>query len=285
MWDKPTLLNWVANLLFAVSMVAILYAAIFAVVHLPIFPLREVVVEGQLSHVSREQVKLIVAKHLKGNFFTLDLIKTRNAFEKLPWARSVSLRRRWPDKLEVVIEEHQELARWGSIALVNTHGELFHAASNSDLPVFFGPGDGVIEVASQYLEVSKALKLADLKIASLALTPRRAWQVTTTNGMVVELGRVEMQARLEKFVGVYSRTIAGLNLKVTYADLRYPNGFAVRRPVAAKAVAVKSAEIKPASDIKLNGTHILGTTKPSKSKLSPARSGNIITSKLSTVQT
>jgi cell division protein FtsQ len=94
-----------------------------------------------------------------------------------------------------------------------------------------------------------------------------------------------MQARLEKFVGVYSRTIAGLNLKVTYADLRYPNGFAVRRPVAAKAVAVKSAEIKPASDIKLNGTHILGTTKPSKPKLSPARSGNIITSKLSTVQT
>ena len=285
MWDKPTLLNWVANLLFAVSMVAMLYAAIFAVVHLPIFPLREVVVEGELSHVSREQVKLIVAKHLKGNFFTLDLIKTRNAFEKLPWARSVSLRRRWPDKLEVVIEEHQELARWGSIALVNTHGELFHAASNSDLPVFFGPGDGVIEVASQYLEVSKALKTADLKIASLALTPRRAWQVTTTSGMVIELGRVEMQARLDKFVSVYRHTIAGLNVKVTYADLRYPNGFAVRRPVGIKSVAVNAAEVKSANDSKLNSTHLPSKTKPSKPKLSPANLGKNITSKLSTVKT
>src|SRR5450830_199770 len=255
MWDKPALLNWIASLLFALSVVVMLYAALFAVVHLPIFPLREVKVDGQLSHVSREQIKLIVDKHLKGNFFTLDLLKARDAFEKLPWARNVSLRRRWPDRLEVVIEEHQELARWGSIALVDTHGELFHAASGSDLPIFYGPGDGVIEIASQYGEFSKALKVANLDIANLTLTPRRAWQVTTENGMVIELGRVEMQARLEKFVSVYSATISGLNKKIAYADLRYPNGFAVRKPVDAnKKSDVESKDIKPsntkASDVK-----------------------------------
>lgn len=230
MWDRPSLMNWISSLLFALSVVAMLYAALYIVVHLPIFPLREVKVDGQLSHVSREQVKLIVARHLKGNFFTLDLVKARDAFEKLPWARNVSIRRRWPDKLEVVIEEHQELARWGSIALVNTHGELFHAASGSDLPVFFGPGDGVVEVATEYAEYSKILKGANLEIASLALTPRRAWQVTTRNGIVIELGRIEMQPRLQKFVSVYSSTLVGLNKKITYADLRYPNGFAVRKP-------------------------------------------------------
>jgi cell division protein FtsQ len=246
MWNKPRLLNWVANFLFAMSVLGMLYAALFAVVHLPIFPLREVKVEGQLNHVSREQIQLIVAKHLKGNFFTLDLIKARDAFEKLPWARNVSLRRRWPDKLEVSIEEHQALARWGSIALVNTHGELFHAASGSDLPIFYGPGDGVIEVASQYAEFSKALKLANLEISTLALTPRRAWQVTTTNGMVIELGRVEMQLRLERFADVYTTTIAALNKKISYADLRYPNGFAVRRPTE----ALKSSDKKTSNTTK-----------------------------------
>ena len=260
MWDKTTLLNWTANLLFALSVVVMLYAALYVVVHLPIFPLREVKVEGQLSHVNREQVKLIVARHLKGNFFTLDLIKARDAFEKLPWARSVSVRRRWPDKLEVVIEEHQALARWGTIALVNTHGELFHAASGSELPMFYGPGDGVIEVASQFTEFSKTLMNADLEIASLALTPRRAWQITTTGGMVVELGRVEMQRRLVKFVSVYRNTIAALNMKVMYADLRYPNGFAVRKPVEAKP----AAEVKNTTtgEVKLNSTKTLGTLKP-----------------------
>jgi cell division protein FtsQ len=260
MWDKPTLLNWIANLLFALSVVVMLYTTLFVVVHLPIFPLREVKVDGDLSHVNRDQIKLIVAKHLKGNFFTLDLVKARNAFEKLPWARNVSLRRRWPDTLEVVIEEHQALARWGTIALVNTHGELFHAASGSDLPVFYGPGDGVVEVASQYDEFSKTLKAANLEIANLALTPRRAWQITTTNGMVVELGRIEMQPRLEKFVGVYSSTIAGLNMKVTYADLRYPNGFAVRKPVQIKP----EAQVKAIVDDKSTTTK--GTLKPSRSK-------------------
>ena len=246
MWNKPRLLNWVANFLFALSVLGMLYAALFAVVHLPIFPLREVKVEGQLNHVSREQIQLIVAKHLKGNFFTLDLIKARDAFEKLPWARNVSLRRRWPDKLEVSIEEHQALARWGSIALVNTHGELYHAASGSDLPIFYGPGDGVIEVASQYSEFSKALKLANLEISTIALTPRRAWQVATSNGMVMELGRVEMQLRLERFADVYTTTIAALNKKISYADLRYPNGFAVRRPTE----AMKSSDKKTSNTTK-----------------------------------
>ena len=232
MWDKPALLNWVANLLYAISMVVMLYAVVYVVVHLPIFPLREVKVDGELHHVSREQVKLIVAKHLKGNFFTLDLINARDAFEKLPWARSVSVRRRWPDRLEVVIEEHEALARWGSTALVNKQGELFHAASGSDLPVFYGPDNGVIEVASQYDSLNKVLHSANLEVATLALTPRRAWQVTTTNGMVLELGRVEMQARLEKFANIYSSTLVGLNKKITYVDLRYPSGFAVRRPTA-----------------------------------------------------
>jgi cell division protein FtsQ len=265
MWDKPTLLNWIANLLFALSVVVMLYAVLFAVVHLPIFPLREVKVEGELNHVNREQVKLIVAKHLKGNFFTLDLVKARNAFEKLPWARNVSLRRRWPDKLEVVIEEHQALARWGTIALVNTHGELFHAASGSELPMFYGPGDGVIEVASQFGEFSKVLKKANLEIANLALTPRRAWQVTTTSGMVVELGREEMQPRLEKFVSVYNSTIAGLNMKVTYADLRYPNGFAVRRPAEAKPI-VEDKVTDETSESKLNSAKSLEKIKAGKTK-------------------
>lgn len=253
MWDKPTLLNWIANLLFALSVVAMLYAALYAVVHLPIFPLREVKIDGQLNHVNRDQIKLIVAKHLKGNFFTLDLIKARDAFEKLPWARKVSLRRRWPDTLEVMVEEHQPLARWGAVALVNTHGELFQAASNAELPTFYGPGEGVNEVAVQYGEFSKTLQKANLKIASITLTPRRAWQINTESGMLIELGRVEMLPRVEKFVNVYVSTIAKLNRKITYADLRYPNGFAVRRP---------ANMLVPTDKDSMNNPKSLGAAKP-----------------------
>lgn len=233
MWDKPKLLNWLANFFYAISVVLMLYAVLFALIHLPIFPLREVVVDGKLTHVNREQIKLIVSKHLKGNFFTLDLIKARDAFEKLPWARKVSVRRRWPDKLEVVIEEHQALARWGNIALVNTHGELFHAALDADLPVFYGPGDGVMEVTKNYGAYSQILNQADIRIAQVTLSPRRAWEIKTVDGLQIALGRVDMETRLDKFAHAYLTTISQLGVKVAYADLRYPNGFAVRKPASA----------------------------------------------------
>lgn len=235
MWDKPQLLNWIANFLFGLATVLMLYGVIYVVVHLPIFPLREVRVEGQLNHVTREQLKLIVDRHLQGNFFTLDLVKARDAFEKLPWARSVSLRRRWPDRLEVTVDEHKELARWGNIALVNTYGELFHAASDADLPVFYGPGDGVKEVAVHYGKYSELLAPSGMKIMQLVLTPRRAWQIETDNKIVIELGREDMEARLAKFASVYEHTLSKLGVTLAYADLRYPNGFAVRRPVKTTA--------------------------------------------------
>ena len=141
MWDKPQLLNWLANLLYAVTVVLGLYAVLFVVVHLPIFPMRHVEVQGNLHYITRDQIKLITDKHLQGNFFTLDLNKTKDAFEKLPWAREVSVRRRWPDKLEVTIKEHQAMARWGNLALVNIQGGLFHAAIDSELPVFYANGN------------------------------------------------------------------------------------------------------------------------------------------------
>lgn len=252
MWDKPRLLNWIANFLFALAVVLMLYAVLFVVVHLPIFPIREVKVDGQLTHVNREQIKLIVAKHLKGNFFTLDLIKTRDAFEKLPWARNVSVRRRWPDKLDVAIEEHQALARWGNIGLVNTHGELFQAATDADLPVFYGPGDGVMEVTKSYGSYSQILNKADIRIAQVTLSPRRAWEIKTDKGLLIALGRVDMESRLNKFAGAYKSTLGQLNVKVVYADLRYPNGFAVRKPIGLKPATAKPLPVKaiPAVPVK-----------------------------------
>lgn len=230
MWNKPQMLDWVANFLFAISIVMMLYGLLYLVVHLPIFPLREVKVEGQLTHVTREQVKFIVAKHLKGNFFTLDLERTRESFQKLPWARNVSVRRQWPDQIIVVVEEHEALARWGNLALVNRQGEIFHAASDADLPVFYGPGDGVMEVTKGYGLYSQVLNQANIKIEQVILSPRRAWEIKTDKDMTIMLGRVDVEERLERFVLAYNHTINKLNVKLQYVDLRYPNGFAVRKP-------------------------------------------------------
>ena len=234
MWDKPQLMFLVANLLYALAAILLLYAVLFLVIHLPIFPLREIKVTGDLKHVTREQVQFIVSRELRGNFFTIDLNQSRAAFEKLPWVRVVNVRRRWPEQLEVMLEEHVALARWGSTALINTQGEIFNAATNSALPVFIGEAETAKEMALRYMAFKKLLEPLKIAPAQIALSARRAWQIRLNNGLTVELGREQIEARLSRFASVYDRTIAQFTKSIHYVDLRYPNGFAVRVPNFAK---------------------------------------------------
>ena len=227
-WDRPAVLNTVANLLYAVATVLGLYAIFLLVIHLPVFPLREVRVLGELSHVTREQVETTSRRHLAGNFFTVDIAGARRAFERLPWVRRVEVRRVWPDRLHVFLEEHVALARWGDSALVNTHGELFSAASDAVLPVFSGPSGTAPEVARRYQRLRAALAPAGLAPATLTLSERRAWELRLEGGLLLRLGRDQVEERLATFLSVYAQTVAPVVTRLEYVDLRYPNGFAVR---------------------------------------------------------
>ncbi|MBV1775526.1 FtsQ-type POTRA domain-containing protein [Burkholderiaceae bacterium DAT-1] len=229
------LLMWLANLLTGLAAMLFLYAAIVLLIHSPLFPVRQIKVDGQLSHVTREQLQYIVKHELRGTFFTLDLERTRQAFEKLPWVRQVSLRRRWPDRLDVEIEEHVALARWGTVGLVNTLGERFDAASNDNLPVLEGPEGAESELAQGYQHFREMLSPLKVKPAHVWLSARRAWRMQLDNSVTVEVGRDGpegnvVDARIRRFVATYQQTLAMVRRPVDYVDLRYPNGFSVRIP-------------------------------------------------------
>ena len=231
MWDKPDVLNAIASLLFAAAFLLAAYGSVLYVVRLPAFPLREVHVNGGLAHVTLEQVKIIAKREIRGSFFTLDLTEARAAFEKLPWVRKVNARRQWPDRLEVTFEEHVPLARWGSAALVNTHGEVFTAAyDGAPVPLFIGPPGSAREIALRYGHFQRRLAAIGQAPVQVRVSPRRAWQVRLESGLTLELGREDIESRFNRFIAVYDRTVNRLQRKLDYVDLRYPNGFAVRIP-------------------------------------------------------
>lgn len=228
MWDRPDLLNRSANVLYAVAVLLIAYGVLWAVVRLPVFALREIHVTGEARHITQAQVQTIVANELKGTFFTMDLPHVRRAFEKLPWVREVNLRRRWPARLEVSVVEHVPLARWGNLGLVNTRGEIFHAAYDGKLPIFIGSAGTEKEIAIQYEFFRRQLAAIGAAPAVVQVTPRRAWQVRIDGGPTIELGREDVEARLIRYLHVHQRTVGALKRRIDYVDLRYPNGFAVR---------------------------------------------------------
>lgn len=230
LWHRPESLNRVADLLFAAALLLAIYGALLYVVRLPIFPIRQIQLSGGVTHVTREQIEAVARRELKGNFFTIDLAASRRAFEKLPWVRAVQIRRHWPGRLDVALEEHVPLARWGGVALVNLQGEVFEAAFDGTLPVFMGPTGTAKEMAIQYELFRRRLAEIGKRPVHVQLNQRQAWQVKLDDGAVLELGREQIEARLSRFLAAYDRTVAPLRRRVEYIDLRYANGFAVRIP-------------------------------------------------------
>lgn len=230
MWDNAILLRNVANTLIGLSLLAAFYTAAHYLVHLPgLFPVRSVRLVEAPQRVSAVKVLQVMRKEVRGNLFTVDIKELRQSLEKLPWARSVSIRREFPQGLAVEVEEHQALARWNNGALVNRQGEVFVAESQQALPKFVGQDGMSAEMAQHYARFNDKLAALGLSVAQVVLSPRHAWQLRLSNGMVLELGREDMQQRLARFVAVYPYTEYMAGNSVKYVDLRYRNGFAVRQ--------------------------------------------------------
>ncbi|HYD56606.1 MAG TPA: cell division protein FtsQ/DivIB [Burkholderiales bacterium] len=233
MWDSPRLLNLLAGALVGVAMFLFAAAGIWALVHSDLFPVREVTVANALEKTTRDDVESALHGRITGNFFAVSAADVRAGLEKLPWVRRASVRRVWPDRLDVTLEEHVAVARWGDDALVNTYGERFSGMSDDvTLPLFVGPAGTEHEVALRYGRFSEAVAPLEMRVERIVLTPRLAWQLRLSGGLDVMLGRdgEVAEARLKRFVEVFDATLKTIPRKHEYVDLRYPNGFALRVP-------------------------------------------------------
>ena len=244
MWNKPELLHMISSTLFGICFVLVLYGALHYTLHLPVFALRVVSISTAPHQVLPAQIEAIARNELNGNFFTIDLESTRQALESIPWVRKVSMRRHFPWRLEITLEEHVALANWNDAGLVNTHGAVFWAETSQQLPNFIGQPDSAAEITQMYAELTKQLAPLKQGIAEISLSPRRSWQLRLNNGTLLKLGREQSKQRLARFVAVYPYSLMtmkqndeffhagkaphenGQQHRVAYVDLRYSNGFA-----------------------------------------------------------
>ena len=229
MWDNPRLLNAAAGFLVGLVVLACTLVALQWLARSSLFPLRVVELVTPLERAPRARIEAVLAAKASGNFFAMRIDDVRAAVEEVPWVRRASVRRVWPDRLEVKLEEHVAFARWGSEALVNTYGERFAGTSDAELPLFIGPPGSEAEIASRYARFADVLAPLGSRLDRVVLSARHAWQLRLANGLQITLGRESDAAeeRLARFVGAYARTP---NPRAVDAiDLRYPNGFALRQ--------------------------------------------------------
>lgn len=238
MWHNPRLLNTAAGFLVGIAALVFAIVLVQLVLRSSLLPVREIRIGGELQKTARWQLEQAIHGRIRGNLLAIELAELRAALEGLPWVRRVSVRRIWPDRIEVELEEHHALARWGDEALVNTHGERFAArlaaGPAAELPVLIGPAGTEAQVAHRYLRFAELVAPLGSELQRVVLTPRFGWQLRLASGLDIMLGRDAEagEARLARFVRVYPETLAPLARRHDYVDLRYPNGFALRVPAA-----------------------------------------------------
>jgi cell division protein FtsQ len=233
------LMNAIAVVVFALALAALLAAGFAWVARRPAFQFGDVRLEGDLQRNSVTTVRANAMPHLAGNFFTMDLGKARAAFEQVPWVRRAVVRRVWPDKLVVALEEHQPVALWegdeNSDKMVNSHGEVFEAnvgdVEDDSLPQFAGPDGSSAQVLAMYRRLQPMFAGLDAEVTTLKLSGRGSWKVELDDGAVVQLGRGtqdEVAERATRFVRTLPQVLHKFNAPLESADLRHAEGYAVK---------------------------------------------------------
>jgi cell division protein FtsQ len=235
------LMNITATVLFVACGLLLAGALGWWVVRSPVFAIRGIVVQGDTAHNSAATLRANVLPRLRGNFFTVDLQKTREAFEAVPWVRRAVVKRQFPNKLRVQLQENEAEAFWGADSesrLVNTYGEVFEAnpgdVEQDEMPRLVGPEGSAAQVLAMYRGLKPMLEQLDLGIEQVALSGRGGWTLTLDSGATVELGRgatEEVLARSQRFAATLTQVTAKYGRRpeaLVTADLRHTDGYAVK---------------------------------------------------------
>jgi cell division protein FtsQ len=210
-------------------------------------PIERIRVDGQFQHLSALDVEKAVRAQLHGaGLVSVRLDDVRRALRLLPWVKAATVQRSWPRGLAVTVTEQQAVARWNSTDLVNERGDLFSSNAHfvpPELPQLAGPPGSEADVVARYLAVQGRIVESGVRLTSLSVDARGAWELRLDNGVTVRFGRRQVDERFERFLTVALHMICQRAGDIAYVDMRYTNGFAVGwRSGAGKAGAENHAQ-------------------------------------------
>lgn len=234
-------MNALSSALISLVVLGVVAGGVVWLSNRPYFALQGINVQGDVGRTSVATIRANVASRLTGNFFSIDLRQAQAAFESVPWVRQATLRRVWPNRLEVQLQEHHVAALWaqegeaGADKLVNTFGDVFEVnlgdIEDDTLPVLAGPKGSSRHLLVMLQRLDIALSPLQSSVDKLSLSSRGSWQVQLANGVGLQLGRGtddEVIHRTTQFVSTLPDVVQRYERPLVAADLRHRDGYVVR---------------------------------------------------------
>lgn len=191
------------------------------------FTVDKIVIEGNLRHITINQLSYIAHNRLHGTFFTLNIGEMKSEFEKLPWVRKVSLERDFPHTVTVHLEERNAIARIGDSGFIADDGSVFNGADDSlNLPNFYVDMDYIPLALAHYRQIESFLAVHDDNVNSLWLTRSKITRFLTAKNLTVIICDGDLTNKLD-FLGTNWDKIHKLNPNLKSINFCYKNAFAM----------------------------------------------------------
>lgn len=200
-----------------------------------------VIIKGNVAHNNISSIRNQLHSNIHGNFYSIDLLKAKQAFESISWVNQAVVKRVYPNHIEVKLSEFKPKAIWGireDLKLVDDLGIIFEASADDEeydlMPQFIGFEGQSKVILDMYKDLVILLAPLQQKLKILELNARGSWIATLEGGAQIELGRgnaSDVIGRAQKFANGADQLLAKLNKKtndIEYIDLRHTDGYAMR---------------------------------------------------------
>jgi cell division protein FtsQ len=199
------------------------------------YPISTFKVEASYQHITRNCLEKILEKYAHKGFFSISVRDLHSELSALEWADKIKVERIWPDTLKIKVVEKRPMAIWNRV-LMTEDGLLFDLspvewqkeANVEHLPELNGPKDQQLEVLQMFRKLSKLSESYGLHTNSLALRDNQAWELGLGNGVLLRLGKRDIESRLQRFCMAYSAIFGDKFDRLAVVDLRYTHGMAAK---------------------------------------------------------
>jgi cell division protein FtsQ len=215
------------------------------------FVVRQVEIEG-----ARNQPRLTIYREVldggSDSMLLADLDAMRDRLVDLPWVRDASIHRRWPDRLQIRIEERKPAALWqhkGRLRLIDAEGAILPAPDLSQfaaLPLLVGEGartqaPGLLRIVNSQPQLAGQMEAAQW-------IGQRRWDIRMKSGETISLPEgPAAEAAFLRFADMHRETPL-LGRGFVRFDLRIPDKMVVRVDGEPGQVVKPRADPKPPAD-------------------------------------
>jgi len=174
--------------------------------------------------VSREEIFAAAGVTDHSSLLFLDVADARAKLEAIPWIAEATVRKLYPDRLQITVTEREPFALWqqqGKVKVIAADGTVLSEKVEPRLAsLSFVVGNGAAARARDFLAVlDKYPSIRDSVRASIYVAERR-WNLKLKNGVDVRLPETNLEgalatlARLDREKNLLSRDITAVDLRL-----------------------------------------------------------------------